>query len=234
MRIRLPLGRWLVLAVAFLAMLVMSTPLRVALDELGFDERGLGARSVTGNLWSGELTEARFRGIALGDLDAGLSPLALLVGEARMTLASPAWRATLVQAGSDVGVTGLSGRLGPEALAASLPVSAIEFDAADIRFRDGVCATAAGMVRLEPRTTVPGTATLGQLGGTLRCDGEAVLASLLSGSGRERVDLRLFGDGRYSLTLVVTADDPAVAAALTGNGFVATTDGLTMTTEGSF
>jgi len=234
MRIRLPLGRWLFLAVAFLVMLVIVVPLRVALDRLGFDERGLGARSVTGSLWSGELTEAHFRGVSLGDLDAGLSPLALLVGEARMALASPAWRGTLIQAGSSVGVVGLSGRLGPEALSASLPVNALEFEAADIRFRDGVCAAAAGAVRVEPRATVPGMATLGQLSGALRCDGEAVLVPLVSGSGRERVDLRLFGDGRYSLTLVVKADDPATAAVLTANGFVATTDGLTMTTEGSF
>lgn len=234
MRIRLPLGRWLFLAVAFLLMLVVGVPLRVALDQLGFDERGLGARAVTGNLWSGELTEAHFRGVALGDLDAGLSPLPLLVGEARMSLASPAWRGTLVQAGSSVGVVGLSGRLGSEALAASLPVNAIDFESADIRFRDGVCATAAGTVRVEPRATVAGMATLGQLTGALRCDGEAVLAPLVSGSARERVDLRLFGDGRYSLTLVVKADDPATAAVLTANGFVATTDGLTMTTEGSF
>ncbi len=234
MRIRLPLGRWLFLVVLFLAMLAVGVPLRVALDRLGFDERGLGARAVTGSLWSGELTEAHFRGIALGDLEASLSPLALLVGEARMTLTGAAWRGTLIQAGSRVGVAGLTGRLGTEALPAALPVDMIEFESADIRFRDGVCAEAAGMVRLEPRAAAPGMARLGQLAGALRCDGDAVLAPLLSGSGNERVDLRLFGDGRYRLTLVVKADDPAVAAALAANGFVATTDGLTMTTEGSF
>lgn len=234
MRIRLPLGRWLLLALVFLTLLAISLPLRIALDRLGFDDRGLGARAVTGSLWSGALTEARFRGVALGDLDAGLSLLPLLVGEARMRLEGPAWRGTLIQAGSTVGVTGLSGRLGPEALAAELPVNGIEFESADIRFRDGVCAQAAGAVRLEPRATAPAMASLGQLSGTLRCDGQAVLAPLVSGSGRERVDLRLFGDGRYSLSLVVKADDPATAAALSANGFVATTDGLTLTTEGSF
>lgn len=234
MRIRLPLGRWVYLAVAFLLAMVVMVPLRVALDQLGIDERGLGARSVTGSLWSGQLTEARLRGISLGDLDAGLALLPLFVGEAKIDLESPNWRGTLVQSSSVAGVTNLNGRLGPEALNASLPVNAVEFENVDARFRDGICTQAAGLLRLEPRPTTPALATLGQLSGTLRCDGEALLAPMVSGSGRERVDLRLFGDGRYRLTLIVQAGDPATAAALTAGGFVATTDGLTMTSEGSF
>lgn len=234
MRIRLPLGRWLFLAVVFLLMLIVGVPLRVALDQLGFDERGLGARSVTGSLWSGELTEARLRGVALGDLSAGLSLFPLLVGEARVDLENAAWRGTLVQSSDGVGIRGLTGRFGPEALTAGLPINAVEFEGVDTRFRNGVCAEAAGTLRVEPRGGSPALATLGQLSGTLRCDGEALLAPLVSGSGRERVDLRLFGDGRYRLSLVVEAGDPATAAALSGSGFVATTDGLTLTSEGSF
>lgn len=233
-RFRLPLGRWVFLGLAFLVMLVLSVPLRVALDQLGFDERGLGARSITGSLWNGELTEARLRGFALGDLEASLSPLALLVGEARVDLKQAAWQGTLVQSANTAGVSNLDGRFGPEALGSRLPANAVEFEHVDVRYRDGVCATAAGTMRIEPRLNLPASIALGQLSGALRCDGGAVLVPMVSGSGRERVNLRLFGDGRYQLSLVVDASDPATSAALTANGFVATTDGLTMTSEGSF
>jgi general secretion pathway protein N len=234
MRFVLPLGRWLFLLVVFLLAAAINVPMRVALDQLGFDERGFGAREVSGSIWSAQLTEARLRGLALGDVEAGLSLLPLLVGEARVALVAPGWRGTLLQSADAAGIAGLSGRLGPESLPATLPVGSVEFEAVDARFAGGVCTEATGTLRLEAKPTIPAMATLGQLSGPLRCDGDALLAAMVSGSGRERVDLRLFGDGRYRLTLVVRADDEATTAALTSAGFVATTDGLTMSSEGSF
>ena len=233
MRVRLPLGRGLYLLVALLLWLVVLVPLRVALDQLGFDAQGLSARSVTGSLWSGRLTEARLRGVALGDLEAGLAPLPLLIGEARVALRHAAWRGTIIQSSDLRGVTGLNGRRGAEAMPASLPIGSLQFSDVAVRFRDGVCAEATGGVRVEPRAGVAALASLGQLQGSLRCDGDALLAPLTSGSGRERVDLRLFGDGRYRLSLIVQAGDPVAAAALTANGFIATAEGLTLTSEGS-
>jgi general secretion pathway protein N len=233
MRVSLPLGRRLYLLVAFLLLLLASLPLRIALDQLGFDERGLSARLVTGSLWSGRLTEARLRGAALGDLDAGLSVLPLLVGQARVGLEAATWRGTVVQSSDGAGVVGLTGRLGADGLPAALPVGAIDFTDVTARFRDGVCAEASGSLRVEPRAGAAALASVGQLQGNLRCDGEALLAPLVSGSGRERVELRLFGDARYRLSLIAQPADPTTAAALQAAGFVATADGLTLTREGS-
>jgi general secretion pathway protein N len=233
MRVLLPLGRRLYLLVAFLLLLAAMLPLRVALDQLGFDERGLSARAVTGSLWSGRLTEARARGVALGDLDAGLALLPLLIGEARVDLRGAAWRGTAIQSSDRAGVVGLTGRLGPEIVPPSLPIGSLEFTDVAAHFRDGVCAKAAGSIRVEPRADAAALAHLGPLHGNLRCDGEALLAPLVSGTSRERVDLRLFGDGRYRLSLIVQAADPATAAALSAAGFIATAEGLTLTSEGA-
>lgn len=233
MRVLLPLGRRLYLLVAFLLLLAALLPLRVALDQLGFDERGLSARSVTGSLWSGRLMEARARGVGLGDLDAGLALLPLLIGEARVDLRGPTWRATAIQSSDEAGVTGLTGRLGAGNVPPSLPIGSLEFSDVAAHFRDGVCAEATGSIRIEPRADASMLANLGSLQGNLRCDGEALLAPLVSGSGRERVDLRLFGDGRYRLSLIVQAADPATAAALAAAGFIATAEGLTLTSEGA-
>jgi general secretion pathway protein N len=231
MRLLLPLGRRLYLLVAFLLLLLLLVPMRVALDQLGFDERGLSARQVTGSLWSARLTEARLRGVALGDLDAGLALLPLLAGQARVDLAGPAWRGTVIQASDGAGVAGLTGRLGPDLLPASMPVAVLDLMDVAVRFRDGVCIEASGSVRVEPRGAA--LTNLGQLQGDLRCDGEALLAPLVSDTGRERVELRLFADGRYRLTLIVQAADPSAAAALSAAGFIPAAEGLTLTTEGS-
>ena len=52
--------RWpLFLAAAFLFSLVALLPMRLALDWLGFGERGLSARAATGSLWLGALQEAQ-------------------------------------------------------------------------------------------------------------------------------------------------------------------------------
>ena len=233
MRVLLPLGRRLYLLVAFLLLLAALLPLRVALDQLGFDAAGLSARAVTGSLWSGRLTEARARGIALRDLDAGLAVLPLLIGEARVGLRGTGWNATVVQSSDSAGVTGLTGRLGAGSLPPSLPIASLEFTEVAARFRDGVCAEATGSLRVEPRADAAALANLGPLQGNLRCDGEALLAPLVSGSSRERVDLRLFGDGRYRLSLIVQPADPAAASVLSAAGFIATAEGLTLTSEGA-
>lgn len=232
-RIRLPLGRRLYLLVGFLLLLALTVPLRVALGGFDFDDRGLSARAVTGTIWSGRLTEARLRGLALGDLEAGLHLLPLLIGEAHVGLAGPGWQGTAIQSSDGAGVAGLAGRLGPEALPSALPVASLEFVDVSARFRDSVCAAASGELRVEPRVAVPGLATLGQMQGQLRCDGDALLAPLVSGSGRERVEWRLFGDGRYRVSLILPGGDAMATAALTAAGFVATAEGLTLTTEGS-
>jgi general secretion pathway protein N len=232
MRVALPLGRRLFLLCAFLFALAALLPLRLALDRLGLDERGLSAREVTGTLWLGRLTEARVRDFALGDLDADLAFLPLLIGEARVELRGERLRGAVIQSSREAGVAGFTGRLGPEGFPAGLPLNAIEFADVEARFRDGICESAAGGVRVEPRPAFAAAVNLGQLQGSLRCDGEALLAPLVSGSGRERVDFRLFGDGRYRASLIVQAD-PVASAALAAAGFIATAEGMTLTTEGS-
>jgi len=233
MRIRLPLGWRAFLLAAFLLLFVATVPLRVALDQLGFDERGLSARQVGGSVWSGRLTEARLRGVALGDLEAGLALLPLLVGEARVGLETPAWRGTIFQSSDSSGVAGLSGRIGGDGLPAALPIAAVDLTDVAVRFRDGACVDASGGARVEPRAGAGTPVNVGLLEGNLRCDGAALLVPLTSGSGRERIDLRLFADGRFRLSLVTRPGDPAMVAALTAAGFIATAEGLTLTTEGA-
>ena len=53
------------------------------------------------------------------------------------------------------------------------------------------------------------------MSGRARCDGGALLLPLQGASGMERLDLRLFADGRWQARFQVAGD----AAALSGAGF---------------
>ena len=99
-RIRLTTGPGALFLAFFVAALIAFLPLRLALGWFGLAEQGMTAREVTGSIWAGELREARFGQVALGDLSAGVSPLPLLVGRARVDLdgsgVPPAGRLSLI------------------------------------------------------------------------------------------------------------------------------------------
>ena len=86
MRIRLATGRRALFLAMFAVAVLVLLPMRLALGWASLDSQGFSAREVTGSVWSGRLVEARFGDVALGDLDASVSPLALLIGRARIAL----------------------------------------------------------------------------------------------------------------------------------------------------
>ena len=53
--------------------------------------------------------------------------------------------------------------------------------------------------------TPDGAPVSAELSGEPRCEGPALLLPLAAGTGRERVDVRLFADGRYRADIVVGA-----------------------------
>jgi general secretion pathway protein N len=230
--------RTLFLAIFALAMLAVL-PLRLALGWSGLDGQGFTAREVTGSLWSGRLVEARFGEIALGDLDAGLSPLALLIGRARIALATesddPAQRlsGTVEIARNRAAVLDASGPLAPGNAFAPLPVTALTLDGVTVRFVDGACEAAEGRVRATLAGAFLGQPLPGALSGSARCDAGALLLPLASGAG-EGVNLRLWPDGRYRAELTLVPGDPAIAARLDGAGFTANGAARTFAVDGRF
>ena len=94
--------RLLWLTGAFVLGAIILLPLRVV---LALGDAGLAARQVSGSLWSGQLADAAWRGVPLGDLAVGLAPLSLLSGAPRLGFEGPALTGTAMADG----VTGLSG-----------------------------------------------------------------------------------------------------------------------------
>ena len=179
MRLRIPMRRAALFAAMFAVALIAFLPLRMVMVG------GVAARAASGSVWAGHLTEARIGPALLGDLDARLSPLALLSGKARLTFARQGFDAALVAGSSRRAAEGVTGIIPLE----SLPIASFEATNLTVRFRDGMCESAEGLVRANTDR--------GGLDGAVRCDRGALLLPLASASGQDRLELRVMGDGAY-------------------------------------
>ena len=238
MRFRLPLGRSLFFVCAFLFALVALLPLRLALDWMGFDERGLAAREATGSIWLGALSEAQLGTIPLGDFATSLRTLPLFVGRARVDIERSDEESRLEGSATvsrhRFGIDDVTARLELGAALAPLPIAALDLGDVSAGFRDGLCASAEGLVTATLAGDVAGVSLPGGLSGNARCDEGALLLPLASQSGLEMLNIRLFEDGRYALELVVRPSDDLVRDRLIAAGFGLTANGYAFTAEGEF
>jgi general secretion pathway protein N len=216
--------------IGFVALLVLALlalwPMRLA----GLTGSGLTARAVTGSVWNGRLEAAQIKGLALGDIDAGLAPLSLASGTLRLGFAGATIRGAVLQRRGGGGVADVTGRLLP-GLVAGLPIAAVDLDGISLGFADGACTAATGRITLQPGGVI---ASQGAFSGTPRCDGPALLLPLVSASGRGRLDLRITADGRFRAALAIDGVSEADRPALLAAGFQPTPQGLALTAEGTF
>jgi general secretion pathway protein N len=235
MRVRIPMRRAVLFTAMFGFALILFLPLRLA---LGAAADVLRAREASGSVWAGRLKEARIGPAALGDLDARLDPLALLVGEARIVVARPSAAPDRLAGAFGIArnrssAESVTGVIPVESLFAPLPIGSLELTDVTVRFRDGACDRAEGLVRADISGEIAGLALPAGLSGAPRCDRGALLLPLTGGAG-EGLALRIFGDGRYEARLSVRAADPDVVARLTGAGFAPGPGGYALTLGGRF
>lgn len=239
MRVRLPLGRSLFFLVAFLFSLVALVPLGLALRWLGLDERGFAGREARGSVWLGGVKEARFGPVALGDLEARLHMLPLLIGRARTDLERAGDGGDPLSGGISVsrhsiGIDDFTAALESGSALAPLPLASLDLADVSVHFADGACAGAEGMVKASLAGDAGGLPLPRSLAGRARCDGGALLLPLASQSGTERLDLRLFADGRYRVQLALRPADPAAAQRLAAAGFTPAGPGFVLKSNGKF
>lgn len=226
----------------FVIALVAFLPLRLALAWVGLAEQGMSAREVRGSVWAGELREATFGRIALGDLSAGVSPVQLLVGRARVDLNdSERAAAGAPRLSGAVGITRHSFAL--DDITASLPVGStlrpvpvtlLDLQDVSVRFRGDICEEAEGRVRATLSGEIGGLAVPASLNGNARCDAGALLLPLVSAAGNEGSTIRLWPDGRYRAELTLQPPDPAAATRLQASGFIQTQRGWELAIDGRF
>lgn len=235
-RLRLATGPVALFGALTCTALLALLPMRIALGAAGVGEQGFSARSVAGSVWDGQLIDARFGDLALGTLDASLSPFALLVGRARIRVADAAGtlRGAITLSRHARGIDGMTATLPTGNAFAPLPVTAISLEDVTIRFVDDTCQQAEGRVRAKLVGEAAGIVLPTDLSGVARCDGTALLLPLASQAGTEAIDLRLTGEGRYTAALRLVPADDAAAQRLAATGFVAGPGGYRLSVEGRF
>ena len=213
--------RLLWLTGAFVLGAIILLPLRVV---LALGDAGLAARQVSGSLWSGQLADAAWRGVPLGDLAVGLAPLSLLSGAPRLGFEGPALTGTAMADG----VTGLSGTVDASGHT-PLPIGRVDLQNLSIRFAGRTCTAASGSVAVIA-TGPMATALGGTLQGLVRCDAGALLLPLASATGQ--VQLRIDGNGDWQALITLASVGETARPDLLAAGFAPTPQGLSRVLEG--
>lgn len=204
MRLRRRWWREIFFVCALLFSLVALLPLRFALGWLGYADKGLAAREARGSIWLGALTEARFGTVPLGDVATRLRFLPLLIGRARLDLeqADDGLRGSVTVSRHGFGIDDATGRIEAAAMA-DLPPPTLDLSDVSVHFGDGLCIHAEGLVRARFAGELVGVPLTAGFSGEARCDGPALLLPLVSQSGGDRLDVRLFADGRYRIDVAL-------------------------------
>jgi general secretion pathway protein N len=229
------------IALVLLAALLLLLPLRIAFDMSGLGSRGVSARSVEGSIWSGTVRDLRIGRLSLGDMDASLSPLALLGGETVLAMAragdtpgQPPLAFDLARSGDSIAMRNASGDIATADLFAPLPLRSVTLDGANIAFAGRTCSAASGAVRVNIEQSLFGISLQRGLSGTLRCDGGDLLIPLKGQSGLEQMDIRITGQGRYTADFKLGGLAGGAGAALSVLGFRQQGDAMAIRINGRF
>jgi general secretion pathway protein N len=200
MRLRRRWWREIFFLCALLFSLAALLPLRFALGGLGYGDKGLAAREATGSVWLGALADARLGNAALGDVGTRLRFLPLLIGRARLDLeqADDGLKGGVTVSRHGFGIDDVTGRIEAPPLP-DLPSPTLDLADLSVRFADGLCVHAEGLVKARFAGEFGSVPLNAGFSGEARCDGQALLLPLVSQSGSDRLEVRLFADGRYRI-----------------------------------
>lgn len=222
-------------AVALLLSMLLFAPLRLLVAQVGAPP-GLSATEVAGNVWAGRLRGAHWRGQALGDVDVGLRPLALLAGVRRWRLQNGAVRIDVL-AGRVRGIADGDGLIPLDDIPAlaGLPLR-LSLQDATLAFDDDGCHEAGGRVRVELALPAPSLPPL-VLSGTPACDGAVARLALAPEDPAHllavEAQVEVEGNGRYRVHALARTQDPAARLALLAAGFQDGPAGLARVDDGS-
>lgn len=212
------------LLILFAASFILFMPMRIALGLAGLESIGVAARDVRGSIWSGRIEQLMLGTTSFGTVQASLAPLPLLVGRARFDI----WRrqgaaddvsGAMTIAPGRIGIDDVTGAVPLGRTFAPLPIGSFVMEDVTAYFSGTRCGHAEGRVRAQMAGQFPGLNLAQGLSGSATCDGEALLLPLVSQSGLEKVNLRIWRTGRYVAEMRVETADPALADAMGKAGF---------------
>lgn len=203
---------------------ILFLPLRIALDAAGLERLGVSAREVRGSVWDGQLYQLMLGDMAIGSVNAGLSPLALLNGRLRFDIDRTTGQPNDIKGALTVGF----GRIGVDDVTglvplgntfAPLPVGSVAMEDVSGYFLGDRCGHAEGRVTAQMVGQLPGLILTHGLSGDAICDGDALLLPLVSSSGLERINIRIWRSGRYVADMRVEMTGATMEGMLAAAGF---------------
>lgn len=209
---------WVLGALALVAVGVAVLPMRWVTERYVPD---LEADAVTGSVWDARFTNARFQGMALGDIETGLSFRDLVTGEAsvRFRKVSEPIEGQFFATRTVRGVRGLNGQTAVPVLPAPWPkVTLAVADGQVTLTPGGECRTASGKVSASI-ADLPVVGSLPLLEGVAQCDGPDLLLPMAARGGPGRLRLRVQPGGRWSAELGLVSESAFGIAALAAAGF---------------
>ena len=226
------------LILLFVFGLILFMPMRIALGLTGLERVGVAARDVRGSIWSGRIDQLMLGTMPVGSVRAALSPISLLMGRARIDV----WRqqgaaddlsGALTVGFGRVGIDDVTGAVPLGRSFAPLPIGSLIMEDVTAYFSGDRCGHAEGRVRAQMAGQFPGLNLSQGLSGTVSCDGEALLLPLVSQSGLEKVNLRIWRSGRYVAEMRVETADAVLADALAKAGFAGAGGARLLKVEGT-
>ncbi|NWK96651.1 type II secretion system protein N [Sphingobium lactosutens] len=226
------------LILVLLSGLLLFFPMRVALGLAGLERLGVAAREVRGTVWSGRIDQLMLGNMPMGSVRAGLSPISLLMGRARFDVVRARGvtddiKGALTVGFGRIGVDDVSGAVPLGRSFAPLPVASLILEDVSAYYSGDRCGHAEGRVRARMAGQFPGLNLSQGLSGAVACDGDALLLPLVSQSGLEKINLRIWRSGRYVAEMRVETADPALTGALGQAGFAGIGNAQVLKVEGT-
>jgi general secretion pathway protein N len=227
----------IIFACVFAVALLLLIPMRFGIGWSGLGDDQITAQRVTGSLWRGHLTDATIGRARVGSVAAELQFSSLFSNMRRFSIGRAGEQGNAVTAivglsRSALEMSDVSGHFSAGQIPDQLPIRALSLENLTVRFEEGACVSADGLVRIDVAPELGGFALPERFTGSARCQGDSLLLPLTSQSGMEALNLRIEQSGAYSFELEVRTEDQALRDGLLAAGFEPGANGHRLTGAG--
>ena len=228
---------WFLVIVGAAFAAIPFMPLATAVDLLQLRKAGLEASQIEGNLWEGQLFDARLGKIELGDVHSKLSLDDITTGRIKLNISGSDDVSRLGGVLSyGLGGAGIDNfTMGMPAMAGPPPIGGVTLilDNVTARFPDGECTDGRGEVRAYLSGALPAVGLPGQMSGPALCRDGKLTFDLASPSGREQQQITALSMTKFRVRAFVRPTMSRVGDVLLAKGFAREGDGYAYEEERS-
>jgi len=217
------------LAVAAVLAAVPFIPLKTAVDLLQLHRVGFEAAQIEGNLWEGQLYDARLAKIELGDVMSKLSFEDITKGRIRLNIEGTDEVSRLKGVFSyGLGGPGIEDfTVGMPVMAGPPPIGGVTLivDGLKAKFPGGDCTEGSGEVRAYLSGALPAVGLPGEMSGPALCRDGKLAFDLASSSGREREEVTILSPTKFKVRMFIRPTSERITQILVSKGFRREEDG---------